>query len=165
MNKTAQIESKILEGSTLEQAIAIWRFQDKKVVFTNGCFDILHRGHIAYLSQAADLGNVLVVGVNADASVSKLKGPNRPLQDEHSRLMLLASLSMVSAVVLFNEDTPENLIKKVRPNVLVKGGDYEISKIVGADFVKSLNGTVLTIPFIEGYSTSAIENKIKQGSV
>ena len=160
--KLALIQSKILSDNLLQKALNTWRFQDKKIVFTNGCFDLLHLGHIDYLSKAGDLGDVLIVGLNTDSSVKRLKGNNRPLQDENSRAKILASLEFVSAVVLFDEDTPYNLISLVKPAVLVKGSDYKPEQIVGYDILKSYNGEVKTIDFVPGYSTSAIEDKIRK---
>lgn len=155
MNKVCSNQQAIL------QKIADWK--DQKVVFTNGCFDILHRGHVDYLAKAADLGDKLVIGVNTDASVSKLKGPHRPIQDEQSRLQILASLAFVDAVILFNEDNPYELIKCIQPDVLVKGSDYQPENIVGYDIVTAKGGEVKTIDFIPGFSTSLIEQKIKLG--
>jgi rfaE bifunctional protein nucleotidyltransferase chain/domain len=140
--------------------LAIWKFQGKKIVFTNGCFDILHLGHIDYLSAASELGDLLVIGLNTDESVSKIKGNNRPLQDEISRAFVLASLGFVDAVVFFGEDTPYDLITTIQPDVLVKGADYKPEDIVGYDIVKNKGGEIVTIEFLEGYSTTAIENKI-----
>lgn len=137
-----------------------WKHRQEKVVFTNGCFDILHLGHIDYLSKAADLGERLIIGVNTDASVSKIKGPNRPIIEEVTRLTKLASFAFVDGVILFDEETPMELIKSVRPDVLVKGGDYKISTIVGADFVKQNGGNVIVIPFLEGHSSTNYINKI-----
>lgn len=146
---------------TLQQQVQQWQTAGQKVVFTNGCFDILHRGHVDYLAKAADCGNRLIIGVNTDASVSELKGPNRPIQDEQSRLQILASLQCVDAVILFNEPTPYDLIKTLQPDVLVKGSDYKPENIVGFDVVTAKGGVVKTIDFIDGFSTSAIEKKIK----
>jgi rfaE bifunctional protein nucleotidyltransferase chain/domain len=154
------IKSKILSGADLERNLAFWRFQERKIVFTNGCFDILHLGHIDYLTKAAHLGKVLIVGLNTDASVSRIKGPHRPLQDQESRAMVLASLRFVDAVVLFDEDTPYELIRIVQPDVLVKGGDYKPKDIVGYDIVKAKGGKVVTLDFLPGYSTSGIEKRI-----
>lgn len=137
-----------------------WKHRQEKVVFTNGCFDILHLGHIDYLSKAADLGERLIIGVNTDTSVSKIKGPNRPIIEEVTRLTKLASFAFVDGVILFDEETPIELIKSVRPDVLVKGGDYKISTIVGADFVKQNGGNVIVIPFLEGHSSTNYINKI-----
>jgi D-glycero-beta-D-manno-heptose 1-phosphate adenylyltransferase len=160
MDKQLVLEQKIFNRETLQKALGLWRFTDKKIVFTNGCFDLLHLGHIDYLAKAASMGNVLIVGLNTDASVSKLKGPHRPLNDENSRLHIMASLFFVNAVILFDEPTPYELIKLVQPDILVKGGDYKVEDIVGYDIVKSKGGETLTIPFVPGYSTSAIERKI-----
>ena len=163
MNHLQVIESKIHTFHTLDKQISVWRLKDKKIVFTNGCFDLLHLGHIDYLSKAADLGHVLIVGLNTDNSVKKLgKGANRPIQDENSRAVILASLHIVSAVILFDEETPYDLIKMVQPDVLVKGADYKIEDIVGYDIVNSRGGEVKTIDFLPGYSTTAIEKKIKR---
>ncbi|MBL7927419.1 MAG: D-glycero-beta-D-manno-heptose 1-phosphate adenylyltransferase [Bacteroidia bacterium] len=145
----------------LQPLIASWHNLQKKIVFTNGCFDLLHLGHVDYLSKAAALGDVLVIGLNADASVSRLKGPARPITDEKSRGLILCALAFVDAVVWFGADTPYELIKLVKPHVLVKGADYEPHKIVGYDIVTGNGGTVKTIDFLPGYSTSLIEKKIK----
>jgi rfaE bifunctional protein nucleotidyltransferase chain/domain len=158
------IQSKIYKCEDLQRVIAIWKFKDRKVVFTNGCFDILHKGHVSYLAQAADLGDNLIVGLNSDASVKKLnKGPERPIQDQDSRALILASLHLVSAVIIFDEETPAELIKLVQPDVLVKGGDWKPEQIVGYDTVKARGGEVISIDFLPGYSTTAIEQKIKSG--
>jgi rfaE bifunctional protein nucleotidyltransferase chain/domain len=152
-------QNKIFDHATLKNRLAMWRFLNNRIVFTNGCFDILHRGHIEYLSKARDLGSVLVIGLNSDASVRRIKGEGRPVQDETSRALLLASLRFVDAVILFDEDTPLDLIQLVEPDVLVKGGDYTGENIVGAEFVKARGGEVVTIPLVEGYSTSEIIKK------
>lgn len=141
--------------------LTIWRFQNKRIVFTNGCFDLLHRGHIDYLSKAKDLGDKLIIGLNTDSSVNRLKGKSRPIQDEHSRAMILASLSFVDLVVYFDEDTPYDLINLTQPDVLVKGADYEPEDIVGYNVVKNKGGEIVTIEYLDGYSTTAIENKIR----
>ncbi len=162
MTHIESIHSKIHTWETLKTQVATWQAQGKKIVFSNGCFDLVHKGHIDYLNRAADLGDVLVMGLNTDASVSKLKGPHRPIQDEQSRLLIMAALQCVSAVVLFNEETPYDLIKLVQPDVLVKGSDYQPENIVGYDIVTSKGGMVKTIDFLPGYSTSAIEKRIKE---
>lgn len=162
MNNLSKIETKIQTKETLPDLLGVWKSQKKKIVFTNGCFDLLHRGHIEYLSKAADLGDVLFIGVNTDASVRKLKGNNRPLQDENSRLLILGALQFVDALVLFDEETPLELIRLVQPDVLVKGADYDPEDIVGYDIVKAKGGEIKTIEFLQGYSTSAIEQKIKR---
>lgn len=155
------LQNKIFTLPSLQKQLRIWRLQGKKIVFTNGCFDLLHYGHIHYLSRAADLGNILIVGLNSDASVKKLnKGSARPLQDENSRAAILASLGFVSAVVIFEEDTPYDLIKMTGPDILVKGGDWKAENIVGYDIVNAKGGQVLSLEFIDGFSTTGIEKKI-----
>ena len=162
MTKPEFLQSKIYNKEQLARAIAIWRFKDNKIVFTNGCFDILHKGHVTYLAQAADLGDILIVGLNSDASVKKLhKGVNRPIQDQDSRALILASLHYVSAVIMFDEDTPAELIKLVQPDVLVKGGDWKPEEIAGYDTVKARGGEVVVIDYLPGFSTTTIEQKIK----
>ncbi len=156
------IKNKIHTWDTLKDQVSEWQKQGKKIVFSNGCFDLLHKGHVDYLNHAADLGDVLVMGLNTDESVSKLKGPNRPIQDEQSRLLIIAALQCVSAVTLFGEETPYALIQLVQPDVLVKGSDYQPENIVGYDIVTKKGGTVKTIDFLPGYSTSGIEKKIIQ---
>ena len=133
----------------------------QKVVFTNGCFDVLHFGHVHYLLEAKKLGDILVVGLNSDNSVRRLKGPARPINGENERAFVLAALSFVDYITVFEEDTPLNLIKIVQPDVLVKGGDYALDQIVGADFVSQNGGIVTTIPFVEGYSSSRIIDQLK----
>ena len=133
----------------------------QKIVFTNGCFDVLHFGHVHYLLQAKKLGDILVIGLNSDDSVRRLKGPRRPINGENERALVLAALVCVDYVTLFEEDTPEELIKVVRPEVLVKGGDYTLDNIVGADFVTQNGGIVTTIPFVEGFSSTRIIEKLK----
>lgn len=161
MSKFNQVQDKIHTNETLKAKLIEWHLSAEKVVFTNGCFDLLHKGHVDYLAKASDLGTKLVLGLNTDESVSKLKGPHRPIQDESSRLQVIASLGFVDAVVLFGEETPYELIKLVQPDVLVKGSDYKLEDIVGYDIVMAKRGEVKTIDFIPGYSTSAIEKKIK----
>lgn len=161
MDNLTLIENKILTLDKLFPFLSIWKFKDNKIVFTNGCFDLLHLGHIDYLAKAADMGNKLVIGLNTDSSTSSLKGPNRPITNQTSRAHLLASLFFVDAVVLFDEPTPYNLIKAIKPHILVKGADYTVDKIVGSDIVLENGGEVKTIEYIHGYSTSAIEQKIR----
>ncbi|MCF8429415.1 MAG: D-glycero-beta-D-manno-heptose 1-phosphate adenylyltransferase [Bacteroidia bacterium] len=156
------LNSKIFTWETLKSQIAEWQKQGKKIVFSNGCFDLVHKGHIDYLNRAADLGDVLVMGLNTDASVSKLKGLHRPIQDEQSRLTIIAALQCVNAVVLFDEETPYELIKLVQPDVLVKGSDYKPENIVGYDIVIAKGGQVKTIDYLPGFSTSGIEKRIKE---
>lgn len=155
------IESKIfLTKESMFHLLNQWRFLQKKIVFTNGCFDILHPGHIDYLTKAADMGTALIIGLNTDRSVSELKGKNRPINNEASRALVLAALSFVNAVVLFDESTPYELIKYMQPDILVKGGDYMAKEIVGYDIVMGNGGEVRTIDFLAGHSTSAIEQRI-----
>ncbi|MFZ4548273.1 MAG: D-glycero-beta-D-manno-heptose 1-phosphate adenylyltransferase [Bacteroidales bacterium] len=162
MPKLDIIRKKIFASadSDFQRMLTISKFQGKKIVFTNGCFDILHLGHIDYLSKAADLGDMLIIGLNSDLSVSSIKGKNRPLQDEISRATVLASLGFVDAVVLFGEDTPYDLINTVQPDILVKGADYKPEEIVGYDIVKKKGGEIATLSFLVGYSTTAIEKRI-----
>ena len=162
MTRLEAIQSKICNKEQLARLLALWRFKDQKIVFTNGCFDLLHKGHVTYLAQAAELGDKLVLGLNSDASVTKLsKGPNRPIQDQDSRALILASLESISAIIIFDEDTPAELIKFVQPDVLVKGGDWKPEQIAGYDSVKAKGGEVKVIEFVPGYSTTSIEQKIK----
>jgi rfaE bifunctional protein nucleotidyltransferase chain/domain len=154
-------KEKILSRAALPAVLTDWRTQGRRVVFTNGCFDLLHLGHVDYLEQARSLGDALVLGLNTDASVSCLK-PGRPIQDEMARARILASLSFVDAVVLFGEPTPLELIQLVQPDVLVKGDDYAISGIVGHELVLAKGGQVLTVPLVPGYSTTRIVERIRQ---
>jgi len=139
-----------------------WKKNGHKVVFTNGCFDILHLGHLDYLEKSRNLGDRLVIGLNTDSSVRQLKGPNRPINLELSRARMLAALAFVDLVITFDEETPLELIKKVKPDILIKGKDYSIENIVGAEFVLGNGGDVKTIEILEGYSTTEIINKIKK---
>lgn len=150
-------ENKILDAPALRRQLAVWRLKKMKIVFTNGCFDILHLGHADYLERARALGDILIVGLNTDASVKRLKGANRPLQDEKSRARVMASLVFVDAVVLFEEDTPYELIKKIQPDILVKGKDYEGKEVVGSDIAKQ----VVLLDLVEGYSTTKIISRGK----
>lgn len=156
------IQHKIFTKEALAMECNVWRATQKKIVFTNGCFDILHHGHLDLLAQAAGLGNILIVGLNTDASVQRLKGPERPVTNEQDRAFQVASLLCTDAVCMFDEDTPAELIRLIRPDVLVKGGDYNINTIVGADFVQSYGGSVSIIPFVQGYSTTGIIDRIKK---
>jgi len=159
-----QLKEKTVSQDQALKSIKAWREKNKKIVFTNGCFDIIHPGHINYLSQARDLGDILVLGLNTDQSVRRLnKGSNRPINDERTRAYVLAGLASVDLIVFFDEETPYNLIKLLQPNVLVKGKDYEVEKIIGYDILKENGGEVITIPFLEGYSTSSLIKKIIEG--
>ncbi len=152
---------KVLAASELAKIVASYRTEKKRIVFTNGCFDLLHIGHIRYLEQAKSLGDVLIVGINSDQSVQKLKGPTRPIQNENDRAEILASLKAVDHTIIFVEETPLNLIKEVKPHLLVKGGDWKMNQIVGSDFVLSYGGEVKSLQFIQGRSTSSIIEKSK----
>lgn len=160
MSHFDNIKCKIVSLQQLQQELA--RRAGEKVVFTNGCFDIVHHGHVAYLAQARDLGDLLVLGLNSDASVKRLKGPARPINDEQSRALVLAAFEFIDYVVLFEEDTPFDLISALQPDVLVKGGDYKIEDIVGHDIVEKKGGRVVTIDFVPGFSTTKIVEKINQ---
>lgn len=155
------IASKIQDWATAKVTVDCWLEANEQVVFTNGCFDILHYGHLHYLAEAADLGTKLIIGVNSKASVSRLKGEHRPINDDLTRLFMLASLGFVALVVEFEEDTPLELITLLQPDILVKGGDYQPHEIVGAEVVLAKGGEVLSLPFVAGYSTTNIEAKIK----
>lgn len=154
-------KDKILDLGQLLELVAKWKEEGQKVVFTNGCFDIVHLGHVDYLEKARELGDKLVVGLNTDASVSRLKGPARPVVDEYARARMIASFSFVDAVTYFDEDTPYELIKQLVPDILVKGDDYTLDNIVGADIVMGNGGKVSTIKLVDGYSTTKIIRKIK----
>jgi len=156
LKKSEIIQQKIFTQPDLLRKVAQWRFLGKKISFTNGIFDILHQGHISSLSQAAAEGDYLIIGLNSDTSTKKLKGESRPINDEQSRALLLASLIMVDAVVIFEEDTPLELIKAIMPDVLVKGGDYTVEQIAGAKEVVANGGRIVINPIIQGHSTSSI---------
>ena len=158
MKHLEKIYDKILDDKSLDKKLNLWREEGKSIVFSNGCFDILHRGHVEYLSKAADLGDKLIIGLNTDDSVKRLKGPSRPVNDEKARAILLAALEFVDAIMFFEEDTPYNLIKRVQPDVLVKGKDYKAEDIVGYDIVTAKGGKVETIELVEGFSTTNILN-------
>lgn len=162
-SKLELIQQKIYDATSLTRITQQWHFMNKKVVFTNGIFDIMHQGHNTYLLQAAELGNKLIVGVNTDASTKRLKGEERPIMNEYARAFNLASHTYIDAVVLFDEDTPLTLIQLFQPDVLVKGGDYSIETIVGAKEVLANGGEVIVIPFLEGHSTTSVIEKIQQG--
>lgn len=139
-----------------------WQQQGMDVVFTNGCFDLLHKGHILYLEEASRQGDKLIVAINADKSVSKLKGKHRPIKDEDNRSLIMSAFSFVDLVVIFHEETPLELIEMIKPDILVKGGDWSPDQIVGSDYVTNNGGSVLSLQFVEGYSTTTLENKIKK---
>ena len=153
--------SKIKDRKAASSQVASWHAEGLSVVFTNGCFDILHLGHVDYLERARQLGDKLVVALNTDASVQRLKGPERPIVNEASRARVMAALGFVDLVVFFDEETPKELIEALQPDILVKGGDYTVETIVGADFVLKHGGKVIPLPLIDGYSTTTFVNKIK----
>lgn len=161
MDYLSFIENKIVtDKEHLFNILCQWRFKNEKIVFTNGCFDIVHRGHIEYLAQAAALGTKLVIGLNTDTSVKRLKGEKRPINDQQARAILLSALIFVDKVIFFDEDTPYELIKYIQPDILVKGNDYKPEDIVGYDIVKNKGGEIVTIDLTTGYSTTSILNKI-----
>ncbi|MEO7307000.1 MAG: D-glycero-beta-D-manno-heptose 1-phosphate adenylyltransferase [Ferruginibacter sp.] len=161
MRSVSSIPNKIFTLGELMHQLNRWRLLNKKIVFTNGVFDILHEGHIASLGEAALYGHILVVAINSDASVKRLKGESRPVYNEGSRTLLMASLVMVDAVILFEEDTPLNLITAILPDVLVKGGDYTLEQIVGAKEVMANGGEVKILPILDGFSTTGTIEKMK----
>jgi rfaE bifunctional protein nucleotidyltransferase chain/domain len=162
MTKLDSIQHKIVSLTELMRWRYQWQTTGKKTVFTNGCFDLLHRGHTTYLLQAAELGQKLIVALNTDDSVKRLKGPQRPVFDEATRALNLAAHTFIDAVILFNEDTPLHLIETLLPDVLVKGGDYDPLTLVGSDVVRANGGQVITLPLVEGYSTTNAIEKIKR---
>ncbi|WP_290793689.1 D-glycero-beta-D-manno-heptose 1-phosphate adenylyltransferase [Flavihumibacter sp. UBA7668] len=156
------IHQKIFTRENLVRQVLVWKFLGKRIVFTNGVFDLLHNGHIYSLSQAAQEGDILIVGINADSSVKRLnKGPERPINDQQSRAILMASLIMVDAVVIFEEDTPYELILSLMPDVLVKGGDYRVEQVVGHREIIENGGQVIINPIVEGFSTTSMVKKVK----
>lgn len=154
--------NKVYTKEVLVQHVARWRVQGNNIVFTNGCFDLLHAGHIEVLKQAKTFGDKLIIGLNADMSVKKLKGETRPIINQNYRATLLSSIEYVDAVIFFEEDTPIRLIELIKPDILVKGGDWEKEQIVGASFVQNYGGEVKTIPMVDGLSTTSIMKKIKE---
>jgi D-glycero-beta-D-manno-heptose 1-phosphate adenylyltransferase len=155
-------ETKILDSNSAQQLAVSWQSEGKKIVFTNGCFDIVHLGHIDYLEKARNLGDKLILGLNTDASVRRLKGETRPVVNEYARSRMMSAFEFIDAVVLFDEPTPLELIQKISPDILVKGDDYTPETIVGADFVIEKGGEVKTIALVKGYSTTALIDKIKR---
>lgn len=161
MKAVRSIPEKIYSLPELLLEVKRWRLKSKKIVFTNGVFDILHEGHIASLSEAASHGSILIIGLNADSSVKRLKGDSRPVNNETSRALILASMLITDAIVIFEEDTPLNLITAIMPDVLVKGGDYTLEQIVGAKEVMANGGEVIIAPILEGFSTTSIIERMK----
>ena len=162
MSKSLEIlNSKILDKERLLVKLTDWKEENKKIVFTNGCFDLIHLGHIEVIARSADLGDILIIGVNTDNSIKRLKGKNRPIVEEISRAKQLAALEFVDAVVFFDQETPIDLIKVINPNVITKGGDYKTDQVIGNDIVTQNNGEVVIIPLTQGYSTTSILEKIR----
>lgn len=159
MEHLKHIENKLIEPEHLNRLLSLWRFNNEKIVFTNGCFDILHLGHLKYLATAASMGTKLIIGLNTDQSVRKLKGAGRPINPQEARALLLAGFQFVDAIVYFDDDTPINLIKTVQPDFLVKGGDYKAEEVVGYDVVTHKGGQVVIIDFVDGFSSTAIIKK------
>ena len=159
--KLNKLKAKILNIKDLSQIIKEWRLNGDKIVFTNGCFDLIHLGHLEILARSADLGDKLIVGINSDMSIKKIKGNSRPIIEEDSRAKQLAAIEFIDAVILFNEDTPYNLINILKPDVLTKGGDYKKNDIVGNQLINKEQGEVVIIPLTQGYSTTSILEKIK----
>ena len=163
MSYHKKLSEKLHSKDSLKTLLSQWQGDGKKIVFTNGCFDILHRGHVEYLCHARDLGDKLILGLNTDASVKRLgKSPERPINSENTRAIILAALECIDAIVLFDEDTPLELITLVQPDVLVKGNDYKAEDIVGYDVVKAKGGQVITIQLVDGFSTTKLIEKMKQ---
>ena len=162
MSNFKNITSKIYSLLDLKVQSDKWKENGKKIVFTNGCFDLVHRGHIEVLANTADLGDKLIIGLNSDSSIKELKGENRPIMDEISRAILLASLQFVDAIVFFSDETPLNLIETLVPDILAKGGDYKVTEISGNEVVLENGGEVILVPFIDGFSSTNIVEKIKQ---
>ena len=164
INCLGHVLGEVIKRNDLAQYVSSWHKSGKKIVFTNGCFDVLHRGHVEYLITARKHGDLLLVGVNTDFSVKKLKGDNRPLVGEQDRAFILSQLIAVDAVVLFSEETPYNLINEVKPDVLVKGGDYSVNEVVGREIVEASGGEVIIIPLVTGRSTTNLIDKIRSTS-
>ena len=161
MSAIQAIQNKIADWDYAHQLCNTWKQSGETIVFTNVRFDILHYGHFHYLAEASDLGDRLIIGLNSADSIKRLKGKNRPIHDEKSRQFLLAALEFIDLVVVFEEDTPLNLIRNLKPDLLVKGGDYDVEAIVGYDDMISWGGLVQTLPFVDGYSTTKIEEQIR----
>ena len=161
MSQLKNIKKKIYAIDQLKLQVDSWRETKQKIVFTNGCFDVIHKGHIECLVKASELGEKLIVGLNSDYSIKQLKGIGRPILDEETRVLLLASLSFIYAVVIFDQETPYNLINEMLPDILVKGGDYKIVEVIGHDIVQEYGGKIVLIPLVEGISSTNIIKKIK----
>ena len=162
MSNLKNIKSRIYSLSDLKILSDKWKEKGEKIVFTNGCFDLVHRGHVEVLANTADLGDRLIIGLNSDSSIKDLKGENRPIIDETSRAILLASLQFVDAIVFFSEETPHKLIETLVPDILAKGGDYKVTEIAGHEVVLENGGEVILVPFIDGFSSTNLVEKIKE---
>ena len=156
-----KLQSKIYTLDQLIDEVINWKDQNKKIVYTNGCFDLIHLGHVEVLARSSDLGDKLIVAINSDESIAKIKGTNRPIIEEESRVKQIAALDFVDAVILFQQDTPIKIISSITPNVITKGGDYKTSDVVGHEIIQGNNGEVVIIPLTQGYSTTSILDKIK----
>ena len=163
MTSLKNIKNKIFSIAELKKEVQKWKKNNDKIVFTNGCFDILHLGHIELLAKAADLGNKLIIAINSDASIKVLKGEKRPILDEKSRSIIIASLEKVNAVIIFKESTPLDVIKKINPDIIVKGGDYIKEDVIGKNYIEKYGGEVIIFPLSEGFSTTSILEKIYNG--
>ena len=163
MTSLKNIKNKIFSIAELKKEVQKWKKNNDKIVFTNGCFDILHLGHIELLAKAADLGNKLIIAVNSDESIKVLKGEKRPILDEKSRSIIIASLEKVNAVIIFKESTPLDVIKKINPDIIVKGGDYIKEDVIGKNYIEKYGGEVIIFPLSEGFSTTSILEKIYNG--
>jgi rfaE bifunctional protein nucleotidyltransferase chain/domain len=155
------IKQKIIPIGKELPSLSLWKEQREQIVFTNGCFDIIHRGHVDYLARAASLGSKMIIGLNTDNSIRRIKGNSRPVTDEYSRAFILGAFTFIDSVILFDEDTPYNLIQYIQPDILVKGSDYKEEDIVGADIVKTKGGKIVTMDFVPGFSSSTIIDKIR----
>ena len=162
MNNLNTLKNKIISSKLIADKVNIWKNNKQKIVFTNGCFDIIHLGHIELLAKSADLGNRLIIGINSDSSIKSLKGEARPILGENSRAIIIAALNFVDAVVVFKEITPIEIIKKIQPEIIVKGGDYKEDDVVGKDIISKYGGKVIILPLTKGFSTTNILNKIEK---
>jgi rfaE bifunctional protein nucleotidyltransferase chain/domain len=162
MNQYYFIQGKVTTLNELLNVLSVYRFQEKRIVFTDGCFDLIHRGHIKFLAEASDLGDILIIGLNSDLSIGKIKGDGRPVQDQGTRSILTASLRFVDHVVLFDDENSENIIKVIRPDVLVKGEDFIVEDDPGVEFVNANGGKVVILEHLKGYSTAALIDKVKK---
>ncbi len=161
MNQYYFIQSKVTDLKDLSHLLSVYRFQEKKIVFTDGCFDLIHRGHLKFLANASDMGDIFIIGLNSDLSIGKIKGNGRPVQDQGTRSILLSSLRFVDHVVLFDDPDSKEIIKAIQPDILVKGEDFSVEENPGVDFVRQYGGKVVVLNHLEGYSTLELINKVK----